>query len=167
MKHGAKVKKCRREWCPNKVQRGGLCVKHGAKVKKCRSEGCPNKVVKGGVCMKHGAKPKRCSSEWCTNYAKKGGVCQRHGVERKLCRAEGCKNQTQCGGVCKRHRKRWKTIQQWRVSKSISGRGDECRRQVFTAVPVDALIKFRWRYFQRRGLPRANRNLLHLDRRIL
>ena len=93
--HGESRKRCSKEGCKNRVQKGGFCCRHGG-AKLCSSEGCTNQAVKGGVCWRHGAKvkAKRCSSEGCTNVAQRGGVCWRHGakVNAKRCSSEGCTN---------------------------------------------------------------------------
>ena len=41
------------EGCAKLVQSKGVCIGHGAKLKRCISEGCPNRAVKGGACKRH------------------------------------------------------------------------------------------------------------------
>ena len=103
-RHGAIVKRCKREGCTNQAKNGGVCIRHGAKVRRCKHEGRNNVVVQGGVCKRHGAQVKLCGHEGCTNQArKKGGVCRRHGSKLTRCKHEGCTNKARNGGVCIRH----------------------------------------------------------------
>ena len=83
--HGAKTYKytCSHVGCSNKVENSGVCVKHGAKMRICKRDGCSNKVQSKGVCFKHGAirPPRRkCEVEGCNKNAQRLGVCCTHGA---------------------------------------------------------------------------------------